>query len=149
MTSLRPLVYGVQLIHWGWMTHICVNKLTIIDSDNGLSPDRRQATIWTNAGILLIGPLETNFSEIRIEIHTSSVKIMHLKMSGKLAPFCLSLIVLTQVEDSLTLCKNRMKILHNDVTICKCFPTLLTSNVENFSISLRTNPVELGCFLCC
>ena len=30
---------------------------------------RRQAIIWTNA-ILLIGPLETNFTEILIEIHT-------------------------------------------------------------------------------
>ena len=25
--------------------------------DDGLSPDRRQTIIWTNAGILLIGPL--------------------------------------------------------------------------------------------
>ena len=50
------------------MTHICVNKLTIIGSDNGLSPGRRQAIIWTNAGILLIGPLGTNFTEILIEI---------------------------------------------------------------------------------
>ena len=48
--------------------HICVSKLTIIGSDNGLSPDRRQAIIWTNAGLLLIGPLGTNFSEILIEI---------------------------------------------------------------------------------
>ena len=46
------------------MTHICVNKLTIISSDNGLSPGRRQAIIWTNDGILLIGPLGTNISEI-------------------------------------------------------------------------------------
>ena len=45
-------------------THICVGKLTLIRSDNGLSPERRQAIIWTNAGILLIGPLVTNFSEI-------------------------------------------------------------------------------------
>ena len=37
--------------------HICVGKLTIIGSDNGLSPRRRQAIIWTNAGILLIRPL--------------------------------------------------------------------------------------------
>ena len=44
------------------MTHICVSKLTNIGSDNGLSPGRRQAIIWTNAGILLIGPLGTNFS---------------------------------------------------------------------------------------
>ena len=40
------------------MTHICVSKLTIIGSDNGLSPGRHQAIIWTNAGIMLIGTLE-------------------------------------------------------------------------------------------
>ena len=56
------------------MTHICVNKLTIIGSDNGLSPGRRQAIIWTNAEILLIGPLGTNFSEIVIDIWTFSFK---------------------------------------------------------------------------
>ena len=56
------------LTHWGRVTHICVSKLTIIGSYNGLSPDRRQAIIWTNAGLLLIGPLGTNFSEILIEI---------------------------------------------------------------------------------
>ena len=60
--------------HWGRVTHICVSKLTIIGSDNGLSPDRRQAIIWTYAGILLIGPLETNFSEILIGILTFSSK---------------------------------------------------------------------------
>ena len=53
-----------MLTHWGRVTHICVGNLTIIGSDNGLSPGRRQAIIWTNAGILLIGPLGTNFSEI-------------------------------------------------------------------------------------
>ena len=52
------------------MTHICVVKQTIIGSDNGLSPGRRQAIIWTNAGILVNGPLGTNFSEILIEIQT-------------------------------------------------------------------------------
>ena len=54
--------------HWGRVTHICVGKLTIIGSDNGLSPDRRQAIIWTNDAILLIGPLGTNFNEMLIEI---------------------------------------------------------------------------------
>ena len=61
------------------MTHICVDNLTIIGSDNGLSPDRRQAIIRTNTRILLIGPLGTNFNEISIEIHTFLVKKMHLK----------------------------------------------------------------------
>ena len=46
--------------------HICVTDLIIIGSDNDLSPGRRQAIIWTNAGILLSGPLGTNFSEILI-----------------------------------------------------------------------------------
>ena len=70
------------LTHWGRVTHICVSKLTIIGSDNGLSPGRRQAIIWTNDGILLIGPLGTNFSEILIEIHTFSFKKLHLKTSS-------------------------------------------------------------------
>ena len=39
------------LTHWGRVTHICVSKLTIIGSDNSLSPGRRQAIIWTSAGI--------------------------------------------------------------------------------------------------
>ena len=63
------------------MTHICVCKLTNIGSDNGLSPGRRQAIIWTNAGILSIWPLATNFIEISIEIHSFWLKKMHLKMS--------------------------------------------------------------------
>ena len=40
-----------------------VSKLTIIASDEGLSPGRRQAIIWTSAGILLFGRLGTNFSD--------------------------------------------------------------------------------------
>ena len=80
------------LTHWGWVTHICVGNLTIIGSDNGLSPGRRQAIIWTNAGILLIGPLGTNFSEILIEIRIFSFKKMDLKVSSaKWRPFCLGL----------------------------------------------------------
>ena len=35
---------------WPYMHQL----LTIIRSDNGLSPSRHQAIIWTNAGILLI-----------------------------------------------------------------------------------------------
>ena len=85
-----------KLTHWGRVTHICVGKLTIIGSDNGLSPGRRQAIIWTNAGILLIGPLATKFSENLIRIQIFSFKKMHLKMSSaKLRLFCLGLNVLT------------------------------------------------------
>ena len=87
------------------MTHICVSKLSIIGSDNGLSPDRRQATIWTNAGILVIGTLGTNFNEILIKIQTFSFKNINLKMSsGKWRPFCLGLNVLREILYTSTIC---------------------------------------------
>ena len=65
--SLRPLWL---LTHWGRVTHICVGSLAIIALDNGMSPDRRQAMIWTNAGMLIIRILVIHFREIFIEIHT-------------------------------------------------------------------------------
>ena len=65
--------------------HIYVGNLTIIGSDNGLSPCHHQAIIQTNAGVFLIGFLDTNFSEIGIKIHTFSFKKMHLKMSAILS----------------------------------------------------------------
>ena len=93
-TGVSPVIF-IVLTHWVWATHICVGKLTIIGSDNGLSPWRRQAIIWTSAGILLIGPLGINFSEILIGIQRFSFKKIHLKMSsGKWRPFCLGLNVL-------------------------------------------------------
>ena len=64
--------------------HKCASDLTIIGSDNGLSPDGRQAIIWTTAGILLIGHIGTNFSEILIELPTISFKKTHLKMPSAL-----------------------------------------------------------------
>ena len=93
--------FPFPLTHWGRVTHICVNKLTIIGSDNGLSPGRRQAIIWTNAELFLIGPLGINFSEILIEILTFSFKKMRLKVSSaKQRPFCLGLNVLTLAMQS-------------------------------------------------
>ena len=86
------------LTHWDRVTHICINKLTTIGSDNGLSPGRRQAIILSNTGILLIGPLGTNLSESFIEIHVISFKKMHLNVSSaKWRPFCLGRNVLTEV----------------------------------------------------
>ena len=90
------LCEGHLLTHWGRVTQIFVRKLTTNGSDNDLAPGRRQAIIWTNAIVLSIGSLGTNFNEISIKIHRSSFKKMHLKMSsGKWRPFCLGLNVLT------------------------------------------------------
>ena len=84
-----------SLTHWGRVMHVCASKLIITGSDDGFLPGRRKAIIWTNDGILLIGPLRTKFSDILIEIHTFSFKEMHLKMlSPKWWPFHLGLNVL-------------------------------------------------------
>ena len=79
------------------MTHIFVSDLTSNGSDNGLSPGRRQAIIRTNAGILLIRPLETNFSEFLVQILVFSLKKLRLKVSSaKRQLFCLGLNELMQ-----------------------------------------------------
>ena len=106
LLKLPPHLPGTSVLtHWGRVTHICVGKLTNIGSDHGLSPGRRQAIIWTNAGVLLLRPLGTNFSEILIKIHTFSFKKMHLKMSsGKWRPFCLGLNVLSMLLTPQCMC---------------------------------------------
>ena len=74
------------------MTHIYASKLNIIGSDNGLSPGRRQAIIWTNA--IVNWTRAKKLSEILIEIFTFSFKKMDFekkKSSGKWWPFCLGL----------------------------------------------------------
>ena len=101
------------------MTHICVDNLTIIGSDNGLSPRPRQAIIWTNVGILLSEPLGTNFSELLIEIITFSVTKTHLKMSlGNWRSFCLGLNELTHYRKSTwgTRCEINLRWIPRDIT---------------------------------
>ena len=93
---VNTLSSASALTHWGGLTYICASKLITIVSDNGLVPVWRQVITWTNAGILLIGPFRTHFSEILMVIHTFPFKKMHLKMlTGKWWPFCLGVNVLT------------------------------------------------------
>ena len=123
-------------------THICVSKLTIIGSDNGLSPGRRQAIIWTNAEISLIVPLGTNFSEIMIEIYTFSLKKMHLKMSsGKWRSFCLGLNVLTDMRHA---CSGACSPLKN-------YLVTVTRNIDHNQGKLLISKTAVGttCFKQC
>ena len=91
-------VHGMKSADSDKLSHICVNILTSIVSDNGLSSDWRQAIIWTN-GIFLIGPFGINFSEILIKIHIFSFGKIRLKMwSGKWRPSCPGPNVLKRVK---------------------------------------------------
>ena len=131
------------LTHWGWVTHMCVNTLTIIGSDNGLAPGRRQAIIWTNDGILLIGPLGTNFSVFLLKIYTFSFMKMHLKMSsGKWRPFCLGLNVLIEIHAF------SFKKMHLKILSAKWWPFCLNLNMVNLK-TLEFSPVnQIHIFQC-
>ena len=128
-----------HLTHWGRVTHICVNKLTIIGSDNSLAPVRRQAIIWTNDGISLIGPLGTNFSEMLFKIHTDSSKKMHLKMSsGKRRLFCLGLNVLVNGSRTISRSMNENYQIAWNIEKIKWYT--LTSIRKIFMIDLQHCP---------
>ena len=123
------------LTHWGRVTHICVSDLTSIGSDNGLSPVRRQAIIRTNAGILLIRPLGTNFSEFLVEFLIFSFKKMRLKVSSaKKRPFCLGLNegIVPQCSPSILL------------TICILLLFVIVCYRLNLSISIRVTSMAMG-----
>ena len=86
------------LIEAEWRIYASVNW-AIIGSDNGMSPGRRQAIIWTNAGILSIRISGTNFREILVEIHIFHSRNALKKSSGKWWPFCLGFNVLRSRSD--------------------------------------------------
>ena len=66
--AMRLLVsYRLSLIEAEWRIYASVTYANI-GSNNWLSPVRRQAIIWTNAGIFLIGPLAAISNEILIGI---------------------------------------------------------------------------------
>ena len=127
-----------RLTHWGRVTHTCVSKLTIIGSDNGLSPGRRQAIIWTNAGILSIGPLGTNLNEMLIVNHTFPFKKMRLKISSaKWRPSCLDPNVLSSWTVS-TSCENSLRWMPQNtfydmltlVQVMACVQAITRANID-------------------
>ena len=101
------------------MTHICISKLTIIGSVNGLSPGRRQPIISTNDGILLIRTQWTNFSEILIKVQTFSFTEIHLKLSSvEIRPFCLGLNMIISepaapISPTPSMCDGLTPVLHS------------------------------------
>ena len=77
------------------MTYICVSKLAIIGSDNGLLPGRRQVINWISVGILFIGPsgINCNFNRnVHIFIQENAFENVVCKMASILSrPQCADL----------------------------------------------------------
>ena len=153
------------MTRWGRATHRCVGKLTIIGSDNGLLPIQRQAIIWTNDGILLIGPLGTNFNEILIEILTFLFKNMRLKVSsGKWRPFCLGLNVLIRghcccINKSSSICRTLYMKRKQHGNISCTTSALWGASTDEYlwreptchqwiPLTLKPSNVDLWCLLC-
>ena len=60
INGFQPSLFVIcQHWFWGQVPNICISNLTVIGSDNGLSPGWCQGIMETSARILLIGPLET------------------------------------------------------------------------------------------
>ena len=74
------------------MTHICVGNLTIIGSDYGFVPGRRQTITRSNAHVLPVGPLHllpmgplgTNFGETWTNADLLSIEPILNKISVKI-----------------------------------------------------------------
>ena len=124
--------------------YICVDELVIIGSNNGLSPDRWQAIIWTNAGLLSIEPLWTYFNENLIKIQQFSLKKMHVKMSSaKWHPSCLGLNVLkTGCQDNLCLVDIDMPYWANGYVSLLCFPPI-TDTLQGIYMQSPLTDVDL------
>ena len=58
---IGALVVATVLINPLRLSDAYMRQQTYIGSDNGLLPGQHQTIIWTNAGMLLIWPLGTNF----------------------------------------------------------------------------------------
>ena len=125
-------------------------KLTIIGSDNVLSPARCQAIIWKNARILVIGPLGTNFSEILIGIQTFSFTKMRLKMSStKWRPFCLgpNLLRNRKVDGWCHSWKSFTVVIHDNpyIILYKMFSLVALLVLLFVSFPVAPIPVEVIC----
>ena len=128
-----------DLNHSGRVTHICIRKFSIIRSVNVLLPARRQAIIWTNAGILLFGPLGS-FSEILIT-DPFSFKTMLLKMSSGKWHFCLGLNVL--MSFTIYACCICFTLLCSHSWLVQCIAIIVADGLATICIYLPPGHSEL------
>ena len=139
--------------------YVSVNWVSI-GSDNGLSPDRLQAIIWTNAGILLIGPLGTNFREIWFNIQNFSFMKIYLKISsGKWRPFCRGGDELTRSVFQLSSSTSgpSMRMIHVSPLCLQDLPNKLVAYKHNPAWISNYMPSKVWCeitypltnFICC
>ena len=149
--NLTMCIDKTSWYHWGRVTHICIDNLTIVGSVNGLLPGQHIAIIWTSAGLLSIHPQGTYFNEISIKIQTFSFKKMHLKvLSAKSRPFCLGLNVVMQKKHSSSALAKELCLFYIKPSICrKCdfcdsFVTEILFCIQSFQKKFLSTSPNLG-----
>ena len=71
-----------RLTHWGWVTHICVSKLSHYWTlDNGLAPIQCQTMIWSDI-VSSTASLWTKEVQFQSKIQTFLFKKINFKMSS-------------------------------------------------------------------
>ena len=135
--------------------HVCISKLTIIGSDNGLSSARCQVIIWTYAGTLLIGPLGTNLSEILIKIYIfiqqNALENAVLKIAAILCrPQCVNTVKTTSHDITLNTTVTNMGFrCDNELTMNFLYPTFIyeiSLSIVNALCLIRINSIVLTQF---
>ena len=104
------------------MTHIyaSANYPSLVHKMAYRETHRRQAIIWTSAGILLLGHSRTNFNDMFFEIQALTLKEIYLKISSaKLRPFCVGISLLSARFDSF-----RERVQGTPLNICTHTTTL-------------------------
>ena len=102
------------LTNWSGVSRkLCLDNLAIIDSDNGLSPDRHQAIIWASGGIVDL----TLRNKIQWNVNRNSNSFTQENAFERVVSgiFCLGLNVLTNTPLKLLFCLdvNIRKISHS------------------------------------
>ena len=102
---------SIFIIHWGRVTHICISKLTIIGSDNGLSPGTAPShylkQCWNIINWTLRNKCQWNFNR------NSYIFIQENVFENVIWTFCLGLYVLK----SLHVCPTYICPIYNNFTI--------------------------------
>ena len=91
---MQSFCKGFELTNWDRVMHICVIKLTMTGSDNGLSPGRRQAIMktqcWNSVNLTPRNKLQWNYNRytykhFHLKIHLKkSIRKYRLENGGHL-----------------------------------------------------------------
>ena len=120
------------------MTHIYVGNLTIIGSNNGLSPGRRQAIIWSYAGIKR-KHFPRNWPFVR-EIHRSPVNCPHKGQWRGALMFSLIYAWINDWVNNREAGDLRRQHDHYDVIVMILLIGCLGTNISELGIEIQTFP---------